>query len=347
MEQKKWWEIRRNALQALFTVGGAVTIGSYLVDRRNETFDPLPPDRLMIPDLQLKNSTEPHQIILGPAPEHNQYPIYNNEGIDISPYFQIINLFFSQKDCGMPNKLLNLYTIAQRGQIPMISLTPDGNSVDNRFIFARDTAQYLDTVQSLAKFVAKIPSPVWIRYCYEMNGDWTHYSPEFNSPEDFIKGYIEVSDLFKSIAPNTVLVWSPNVGLPIEPFFPGDENFDIAGLDGYNKYRKNMHPASVHPDISFHDLFGPSVAKIQKLTQKHIMVAETNSARPGNFRINWFKKAIELSSQWKNVFMLAGFFWNKEEPFDLGVNETNWIPDWVSFKRMLDHNPHVQKPILK
>jgi len=136
-------------------------------------------------------------------------------------------------------------------------------------------------------------------------------------------------------------VWSPNVDYNLQEYFPGSKYIDYAALDGYNKHRsKLLHPAMFHPDISFYDCFAPSIAVLQQLTEKPIMIAETNSARPGNFRVNWFADAIHQAASWEQVIALGGFFWNKAGILD--PNETNWSPsNWQQFNDMLSNHPYV------
>lgn len=135
--------------------------------------------------------------------------------------------------------------------------------------------------------------PVFVRYMHEMNlpnnpAGWmaTHYGAA-----SYIAAFRRVHDqLIAGGGTNIIHVWAPNVfwgaadaSNPIwfAPYYPGDAYVDWTGLDGY--------PMS--PGDSFNAQFGPSVALLESMTNKPIMIAEYGVVEmnpTGVWKANWF-----------------------------------------------------------
>ncbi|KAJ1568553.1 hypothetical protein HK405_000639 [Cladochytrium tenue] len=62
----------------------------------------------------------------------------------------------------------------------------------------------------LANITKTTGRAVIMRYCPEMNGDWMVYGAQ---PEKYVPNWIQMAKTFRSLAPEVVLVWSPNFDL--------------------------------------------------------------------------------------------------------------------------------------
>jgi hypothetical protein len=141
---------------------------------------------------------------------------------------------------------------------------------------------------------------VLVRYLHEMNlpdnpAGWmaTHYGAA-----DYIAAYRHVHDqLIAGGGTNIQHLWVPNVfwgdanaSNPIwfAPYYPGDDYVDWVGLDGY--------PMS--PSDSFDNQFGPSLALLEGMTQKPIVIAEygVEEMTPvGTWKANWFTDFLDVA----------------------------------------------------
>ena len=341
---KEWKPTRRQFLTACALGTAPLLLGKYY-----EWGETLPPE------YPLNNPPRPAAKPLTPlflmaAPHENQYPIRGPDNADISSHFQSVHLFFNAFEMDDPVSREKVKKIGEAGQMPFISLTPPWNPADRVFRFKRDIPSYLAALTPFLQFLHTLPFDHAVSVFFEANlQNSLIYDSAFNTPEDFVWGFQQTSEHIQTVSPKTNIVWRLNAGYPIAPYFPDVEYFDIAGLDVYNKYRSFPHPAYFHKNESFYNAVGSDVRTIQELTDKKIIIVETNSARGGNFRTEWFRRAIELASSWKNIIGLGGFFWNKGDPvFDLDPNETNWdvtndSTTWKNFSSMLDTYPNLRQ----
>ena len=83
----------------------------------------------------------------------------------------------------------------------------------------------------------------FMRYCWEMDGD--KRTGEVGTPEEFVKAWIRIYDIFKEVgADNVVWVWcgnantfkyrNPDTNAYAWEYYPGDEYVDWISADGYN-----------------------------------------------------------------------------------------------------------------
>lgn len=97
---------------------------------------------------------------------------------------------------------------------------------------------YDDTyVREFARDARAANIPIFLRFAYEMNGDWTHYG----TPQEYIRNFRIVHDVFEREAPNVAMVWSPNA-FPeqnMNDYYPGDRYVDWVGVSMYTVYCRN------------------------------------------------------------------------------------------------------------
>jgi len=95
-------------------------------------------------------------------------------------------------------------------------------------------------LQEFAQEARRANCPVFVRFGYEMNGDWNDYG----TPEEFIDKFRIVHDVMEREAPNVAMVWSPN-SFPeqnMADYYPGDEYVDWVGVSMYTVYCHNGDP---------------------------------------------------------------------------------------------------------
>ena len=157
---------------------------------------------------------------------------------------------------------------------------------------------------------------VLLRFDHEMNGNWYGWAPGINgnTAASYIAMWRHVHDLFvQEGATNVHWVWSPNVDYPgavaFEAMYPGDEYVDWVALDGYNWGMTNGYT----PWQSFTRVFGLSYARLIRLTQKPLMIAEVASvevgAPPGQSKAAWIRSMLvsELPASFPRVLAVVWF----------------------------------------
>ena len=131
-----------------------------------------------------------------------------------------------------------------------------------------------DYIIEFATAVQTLNLPIAISLAHEMNGFWYPWGPEKTSPDDFVRAWRHIHNIFLDVgATNVIWIWSPNVinhmpQVRLKPLYPGDSYVDWIGVVGY--YEKGG--AS-----TFSTLFGPTKATVREFTRKPFLILETGA----------------------------------------------------------------------
>lgn len=196
-------------------------------------------------------------------------------------YPRIVHWFYAWDDT-LPATFANV----PAGAIVMISW--DGVRYEQVLNGSQDK-RLKDSARNLAKY----GKPIFLRWAWEMNGDWYDWGGprNGNDPAAFVKAWRYVHDIFvKAGATNVGWVWGPNwQSAPREPwndlrnYYPGDEYVDWVGVSGYTD------AARLTPEVLYTDIYEEYAAR------KPIMIAETGIRKKGGAQsADW----IDLLRQW-------------------------------------------------
>jgi hypothetical protein len=163
-------------------------------------------------------------------------------------------------------------------------------------------------IRGWAKAAAEWGHPFFLRFNWEMNGNWFPWgaSANGNSPAEYVAAWRHVHDIFTSVgATNVTWVWCPNIDpdnslTPLASLYPGDSYVDWTCLDGYN---------GDDPWTSFSDLFSSSYTELTSAIApgKPIIVGETASTESGGSKAQWI--STMLSELPKEFPMIRGLLW--------------------------------------
>jgi len=207
------------------------------------------------------------------------------------------------------------------GRTPLVSWA--GISLD-----AILSGSYDAMIRARADGMKALGAPVFLRWCWEMNGNWypcdgTHNNTPgtTDGPAKFVAAWRHIHDLFAAQgATNVVWVWSPNNdNVPsvswnhFTNYYPGDAYVDWVGIDGYNWGSTR----SWSTWRSFSSLFSSVYSAYA--ARKPIMIAETSSAEQGGNKADWITAArATIQSQFPAI---AAVMW-----FDV-LKENDWRVD--------------------
>ncbi|BEP13060.1 hypothetical protein acdb102_13710 [Acidothermaceae bacterium B102] len=202
------------------------------------------------------------------------------------------------------------WTIAQ-GRIPMISWDSPTNVTDQQIIDGTQDAN----IKAQAANLKSLGVPVFLRFDWEMNGNWFVWDGTHNNtpgttdgPSKYVAMWRHVHDLFTAAgATNVVWVWCPSVAdLPAgkgaewnhwSQYYPGDAYVDWASVDNYNW--------AGAPGYSDWAEFGPKLAPFYADfgTRKPIVIAETGAGEEaGHDKGAWMTNMrTALKSQFPDV----------------------------------------------
>jgi hypothetical protein len=179
--------------------------------------------------------------------------------------------------------------------------------------------RYDGYIRSFATTAAVWGHPFFLRFNWEMNGDWFPWAEGVNGnrPGQFVAAWRHVHDIFTSVgATNATWVWCPNIDRDrkLRGVYPGDRYVDWTCLDGYNWGTSYSwaHWAS------FKGVFARSYRAVRKLAPgKPMMLGEVASTDRGGSKAGWIK---EMLSSLPNVFpKVRALIW-----FEVNDRGTHW-----------------------
>jgi hypothetical protein len=192
--------------------------------------------------------------------------------------------------------------IRAHGSIPMLSwgsqTLQDGyanTATDSNFTLAKVAAGDYDSyITSWAQKAAAWGHPFFMRFDWEMNGDWFPWSvgSNGNTAAQYVAAWRHVHDIFvKNGATNATWVWCPNAGYSsqLAALYPGDAYVDWTCLDAYNFGTDQGNQWS-----SFDQVAGPNYSQITQsiAPSKPMMLGEFNSSSDGGSRAPWLTKTL-------------------------------------------------------
>ncbi|MFM8322667.1 MAG: glycoside hydrolase family 26 protein [Chloroflexota bacterium] len=159
--------------------------------------------------------------------------------------------------------------------------------------------------------------PFFLRFNWEMNGDWYPWSERVNGnqPGEYVQVWRYVHDIFEEVgAKNVTWVWCVNTlyeeGIPLEGLYPGDAYVDWTCIDGYNR---GDHPLKRDQWRSFEEVFGPTYEALLELAPtKPIMIGEVSSTEYGGSKAEWIRTGLleTLPQRFPKIKAIVWFNWN-------------------------------------
>jgi hypothetical protein len=238
------------------------------------------------------------------------------------------------------------------GAIPLYSWATEGEGeADDQpdFQLAKIAAGDFDSyLRRWATEAKEWGHPFFLRFDWEMNGDWFPWSESLNGngPGEFVAAWRHVHAIFSEVgATNVSWVWCPyvnpngNLQSPAT-LYPGDEYVDWTCLDGYNRGTTASPTAQYR---SFDYLFGPNYREITGTIapSKPMLLAEVASSESGGSKSEWIEDMFgELPSTYPDVRGLMWFDYEEggnrwpiesstaaTEAFAAGISDPRYLPN--------------------
>jgi len=243
-----------------------------------------------------------------------------------------------------------MQTIRDYGAIPVLGWntgsTPTGSELSAFQLADIYNHSYDQYLRAFAKQAAEWGHPFFLRFNWEMNGDWFPWAERANGnqPGDYVKAWRHVHDIFTAAgATNATWVWCPyaNAKSGIGKFaryYPGDRYVDWTCLDAYNFAQNPVNP---RPWQTFDALFYPSYLKLtrQIAPDKPVMLGEIASNGPARQKAGWIRDMFSsLSRNYPKVGALVWF-----DHFDRSLRwplEVDRAPT-LAFRAGLRRNPFL------
>ncbi len=182
-------------------------------------------------------------------------------------------------------------------------------------IVAGDWDSYITSWATAAK---NWGHPFFLRFDWEMNGNWFPWSAgaNGNTAAEYVAAWRHVYNIFQSVgATNVTWVWCPNIDpykewTPLASLYPGDAYVNWTGLDVYNYDT---------PWMSFSQLAQSTYTQLVSTVapSKPVVIGETASTESGGSKAAWITDL--LTTQLPNNFpQIDAFLWFDQ--YDSGMD---------------------------
>jgi hypothetical protein len=214
-------------------------------------------------------------------------------------------------------------TVRRRGAIPLVDwasfdyAAPDRVNQPQFPLSTIIAGQHDEYIRQWAAQAKAWGHPFFLRFNWEMNGDWFPWSERVNGnqPGEYVRAWRHVHDIFEEIgADNVTWVWCPNVvgpeTIPLDGLYPGDDYVDWVCMDGYNT---GNHPSRSGRWQTFDEIFTKTYYALQALApSKPIMIAEVASTEVGGSKPEWITDALlrALPENFPKIKAVVWFNWN-------------------------------------
>ena len=225
-----------------------------------------------------------------------------------------------------------LENVRQHGAIPVVSWSSQSipSSLDQPEFQLSDIIEghQDELIRKFAEGAREWGHPFFLRFDWEMNGDWFPWSESTNgnSAGQYVAAWRHVHDIFTSVgATNVTWAWCPYVDpggkmQSLASLYPGDEYVDWTCLDGYNwGTGKRQSGAQAGGWRSFNDIFANTYKEItEKIApSKPMMIGEIGSSEAGGSKAEWIKDALaRIPTEYSRV---KAVLW-----FDTVADGMNW-----------------------
>jgi hypothetical protein len=193
-----------------------------------------------------------------------------------------------------PFPLTPFESLRAHGVIPVLSWSSSSVSEGNDPKFSLSKiihGRYDHYIREFARSAAAWGHPFFLRFNWEMNGNWFPWSEGVNGNRrgQFVAAWRHVHDIFASVgATNASWVWCPNIdrNKKLRELYPGNRYVDWTCLDGYNWGTR----WSWARWKSFKHVYASSYAAVRKVAPgKPMMLGEVASTDYGGSKAAWIK----------------------------------------------------------
>ncbi len=212
----------------------------------------------------------------------------------------------------------NMESVRRHGAIPFLDWSSQStpSSLDEPDFQLADviSGTYDSYIREFAEEAREWGHPFFLRFDWEMNGDWFPWSEGVNGnqPGEYVTAWRHVHNIFTAAgATNATWVWCPNVDpgkqmQSLASLYPGDEYVDWTSLDGYNWGTMPSRPSGW---VSFDRLFRSSYEEITTSIApgKPLVIGEVGSSEHGGSKSEWIEQMLsELPTEFPDV---RGVIW--------------------------------------
>jgi hypothetical protein len=201
------------------------------------------------------------------------------------------------------------------------------------------SGKYDSYIRSFASSAKSWGHPFFLRFNWEMNGNWFPWSEGVNgnNPGEYVAAWRHVHDLFTAVgATNATWVWCPNIDPDhrfqgLASLYPGDAYVDWTCLDGYNQ---GTMPSKPDRWRTFDELFSSTYKQVvtEVAPSKPMALGEVASTEYGGSKATWIREMLQqLPSSYPSIRALLWFdkWTDGDWPLDSSAAATEAFADGI------------------
>jgi hypothetical protein len=194
--------------------------------------------------------------------------------------------------------------IRNYGAIPVLAWNTASDPYDEAHVSdagyqLRDviSGRFDSAIRSFASQAAAWGHPFFLRFDWEMNGNWFPWSEGVNGNKkgEYVAAWRHVHDIFTEVgATNATWVWCPYSDPEgrysnLKELYPGSSYVDWTCLDGFNWAKNSANPQKLR---SFDQIFSSSYRQItgKIAPEKPMLIGETASTGSGPAKAKWINE---------------------------------------------------------
>jgi hypothetical protein len=196
-----------------------------------------------------------------------------------------------------------MQAIRDRGAIPFFSWSSQAipSTLEQPDFQLGDVigGRYDEFIRGWAKDAKSWGHPFFLRFNWEMNGDWFPWAEEANGNHrgEYVTAWRHVHDIFTDVGvTNATWVWCPNVDFgdklqDLASLYPGDSYVDWTCLDGYNS---GTNPVKHDRWRSFDEIYNPTYHEILETIapSKPMAIGEIGVSEQGGSKARWISETL-------------------------------------------------------
>jgi len=175
--------------------------------------------------------------------------------------------------------------------------------------------RYDGYIQRFAEAARDWGHPFFLRFDWEMNGNWFPWSEQVNGnrPGEYVAVWRHVHDIFAAVgATNASWVWCPYAEVkrgfaPLGPLYPGSGYVDWTCMDGFNW---GSNPTNPHKWRSFGAIFASTYERLvtRIAPDKPIILAEMASTGAPRAKASWIRNMFkQLARNYRKIRALVWY----------------------------------------
>ena len=315
-----------------FSIGTILASGTVLAATSHEGIAPSVPAQSNTPSDKRPVITT-SSIGFGAYDPHGQFSNDASTGIE--------HLFLPWEDVDLATLALADDYATARGRALLITVEPwswdrDWRLSPEELYSGVVGGRYDANIAALCSEVAKLRSPVTIRFAQEMDEEDNQFTWAQWSGPQYIKVFRRFVMECREQLPTARIMWSPKGKDGLHRYYPGSDVVDLIGLSvfGYQPYDR----AEAGRDLTFAERLAPGYNLVKDFG-KPIMVAELGYEGDETYVRSWAEEVTKPQSEFPELTAVVYFNDREVYPWPNGFG----LPDWRVVRDTATNAPQAHR----